>query len=442
MKKVMMMIEEIRAVPWRMRTGGIIVMMMIGLMLQLNIMQTSSFQSLEDRVLDLLHSDDDDFVQQQYALWISHHIISTEAKLLESIRHSRLLQKGKKNGQGSQVEDVNVTMENVKNRGKMLHLHMYKTGGSTINKIFGALCLGSKSTCLEVNLFRNNSVEMNELIASKWDDNIKQTWLDNWIAAEWIWGHWWYPTTPKMRSYMPIDPERDQIVTMLRDPFLTEISSMFYQLSLGRQQYLEQWGVDSDSLEALTDNLPKIMRNFSSSIKDHYRVDFLVRIDPPTEAFGFSIEELAWFLSYASHSDNYLALQSHTIAAMERMLLFAYVGTTEHLDRFFDWILDTVDDRVTLYAKRRVFELRSVMHNNASPIHAKHLEDFKKELDRDTFEELRRYTLFDRHLFLFGAALEQLQTRGALHHPINVAGKQSWGTLDDFRALKKARSKS
>ena len=173
------------------------------------------FLSLRDLVTSLLDSEDDDYIVNQYAEWI--HQYRSESREEEG-------------------EADHSPSSSRRRPPRILFLHHYKTGGSTINQILGKLCYSLRFKCLEVNLFQDHAVDVNEHVIKSWNETMKSLWTRKWKTAQAIWGHWWYPTTPEMSTLMPIDPTRDLIITVLRDPLLTELSSLYYQISLGNQR--------------------------------------------------------------------------------------------------------------------------------------------------------------------------------------------------------------
>ncbi|MDP2439765.1 MAG: hypothetical protein Q8P67_28780, partial [archaeon] len=151
---------------------------------------------------------------------------------------------------------------------------------------------------------------------------------------------------------------------------------------------------------------------FTNFTRGHYRVDFLARLSA-TPIDG-------WLLSYTAASSEREALIESTIAAMHRLSSFAYVATTDNLHLFFRWYLNNFGRALT---PQQASQFTSLRANSASPIHSVSLKDVRLLVSPRTFAELRRFTLFDRHLFLFASAIESV--RALWEEPPNLAFFQS-----------------
>ena len=106
---------------------------------------------------------------------------------------------------------------------RLMHLHMYKTGGSSVNQLFNAMCQTIPTRpCLEINSFHPNAtLELNRFSLAEWSTDVTEAWRRKWARASWVWGHWWWPWTPALVELMSMDPARDRVVTVLRDPILS-----------------------------------------------------------------------------------------------------------------------------------------------------------------------------------------------------------------------------
>ena len=286
---------------------------------------------------------------------------------------------------------------------RLMHLHMYKTGGSSVNQLFNAMCQTIPTRpCLQINSFHPNAtLELNRFSLAEWSTDVTEAWRRKWARASWVWGHWWWPWTPALVELMPMDPARDLVVTVLRDPILTEISSMFYQSHLGNHEHIARWGAPKEPA-ALAAALAGVLHRFTNFTRDHYRVDFLARLSA-TPIDG-------WLLSYTAASSEREALIVSTIAAMHRLSSFAYVATTDDLYLFFRWFLNNFGRALT---PQQAAQFTSLRANSASPLPDVSLEDLR------LLVSLNRFTLFDRHLFLFASAIESV--RALWEEPPNLA---------------------
>ena len=345
----------------------------------------------------LLGEENDELVIQQYARWI-RETNDARKKIDDDLTSFVYLQNLKR-----QRRNAIFYPKPPPSESKLLYLHVYKTGGTSVDLVLNTLCttryqFTSQKMCLPTIPWKSNALPKvsghdTNLALFNRHPEIKSAWAEAWRSARMVYGHWWMEESPE--NLLEVGPE-DRVVTVLRDPLLTEISSLFYLNEL-------------DALPPLSIRVPKkkeqLQKHLSTVVgrlapKDlagNLRVDFMARLG------GAQKLRIDWQLSFiTSANTSQVLLRDGLLHAMENLFRMEFVTVLSDLSALFHWIKSEFGPVLP----KDVWSSLIGVHENAhSPVSGYSLETIKSLLSNRSYQILRDFTLYDRHLFLFASAL-------------------------------------